>query len=115
MSQRQPHASYGKLRLPGDTPDEGRFERTRCCKRRAGATGAIRAGDGRDAATGSGANSNGLRIYLSAACTSSIEKASNLCMLQGLFNIGRLNCDCTQPDIPGVPIWECVGTAACKK
>jgi hypothetical protein len=51
----------------------------------------------------------------SAACTSSIEKASNLCMLHGLFNIGRLNCDCTQADDPGAPIWECVGTAACKK
>jgi hypothetical protein len=51
----------------------------------------------------------------SAACTSSIEKASNLCMLQGLFNIGRLNCDCTQADGPGTPIWECVATAACKK
>ena len=32
----------------------------------------------------------------SAACTSSIKKATNLCMLQGLFNIGRLNDDCTQ-------------------
>jgi hypothetical protein len=51
----------------------------------------------------------------SAACTSSMEKASNLCMLQGLFNIERLNCDCTQGDVPGAPIWECVGTAACKK
>lgn len=51
----------------------------------------------------------------SAACTSSIEKVSNLCMLQGLFDIGRLNCDCTQADVPGAPIWECIGTAACKK
>ena len=51
----------------------------------------------------------------SAACTSSIDKAFNLCMLQGLFNIGRLNCECTQGAIPRTPVWECVGTAACKK
>jgi hypothetical protein len=51
----------------------------------------------------------------SAACTSAIGKASNLCMLRSLFNIGRINCDCTQADVPGAPVWECVATAACKR
>jgi hypothetical protein len=51
----------------------------------------------------------------SEACSSSIGKAYNLCMLQGLFNIGRINCECTQADVTGVPKWECVATATCKK
>jgi hypothetical protein len=51
----------------------------------------------------------------SAACTSAIGRASNLCMLRSLFNIGRINCDCTQADVPGAPEWECVATATCKK
>lgn len=49
------------------------------------------------------------------ACSSSMDKAFNLCMLHGLFNVGHLNCDCTEQAIPGTPIWECVGTAECKK
>jgi putative N-acetylmannosamine-6-phosphate epimerase len=36
----------------------------------------------------------------SGACTSAIEKASNLCMIRSLFNIGRINCDCTKLKFP---------------
>src|SRR5262249_15263300 len=49
------------------------------------------------------------------ACNSSVDKAYNLCMIQGLFNIGRVNCECTQTESPGLPTWECVATARCKK
>jgi hypothetical protein len=49
------------------------------------------------------------------ACSSSIDKAFNLCMIQGFFNIGRVYCDCTQSNVRGAPAWECVGTAMCKK
>lgn len=49
------------------------------------------------------------------ACNSSVDKAYNLCMIEGYFNISSVKCDCTQRDIPGAPIWECVGTASCKK
>jgi hypothetical protein len=49
------------------------------------------------------------------ACNSSVDKAYNLCMIQGLFNIGRVNCECTQNESPGLPTWECVATARCKK
>jgi hypothetical protein len=49
------------------------------------------------------------------ACSSSVDKAYNLCMIQGLFNITRVTCDCTQSEVPGAPAWECTGTAACQK
>ena len=49
------------------------------------------------------------------ACNSSVDKAYNLCMIQGLFNIGRVNCECTQSEGGGLPTWECVATARCKK
>jgi hypothetical protein len=49
------------------------------------------------------------------ACNSSVDKAYNLCMIQGFFNIGRVNCECTQSETPGLPTWECVATARCKK
>jgi hypothetical protein len=49
------------------------------------------------------------------ACSSSIDKAYNLCMIGGFFNITSVNCDCTQRNIRGAPDWECVGTATCKK
>jgi hypothetical protein len=49
------------------------------------------------------------------ACSSSIDKAVNLCMIQSFFNIGHVYCDCTQSNVRGVPAWECVGTAMCKK
>jgi hypothetical protein len=51
----------------------------------------------------------------SAACSSSIAKAYNLCTIRGFFNITSVKCDCTQADVPGAPMWECVGTAVCKK
>jgi len=50
-----------------------------------------------------------------SACDLSIDKAFNLCMLRGLFNIGHTSCDCVQSGNPRTPIWECVGTVACQK
>jgi hypothetical protein len=49
------------------------------------------------------------------ACTSSIDKAYNLCMIQGFFNIKRVYCDCTQSGVRGAPAWECKGSAECQK
>ena len=49
------------------------------------------------------------------ACSSSVDKAYNLCMIQGFFNISRVTCDCTQSEVPGPPAWECTGVAACQK
>jgi hypothetical protein len=49
------------------------------------------------------------------ACSSSVDKAYNLCLIHGLFNISRVTCDCTQSEVPGAPQWECAGTAACQK
>jgi hypothetical protein len=49
------------------------------------------------------------------ACSSSVDKAFNLCTIQGFFNIGRVTCECTQSETPGLPTWECVATARCKK
>jgi hypothetical protein len=49
------------------------------------------------------------------ACSSSVDKAYNLCMIRGLFNITRVTCECTQTEVPGPSTWECVGTAACQK
>ena len=49
------------------------------------------------------------------ACSSSVDKAYNLCLIQGLFNVTHVTCDCTQNDVRGAPAWECTGTAACQK
>jgi hypothetical protein len=49
------------------------------------------------------------------ACSSSVDKAFNLCTIQGFVNIGRVTCECTQTETPGLPTWECVATARCKK
>jgi hypothetical protein len=49
------------------------------------------------------------------ACTSSSGKAYNLCTIQGWFNVTRINCECTQSAAYGLPTWECVATATCKK
>jgi hypothetical protein len=45
------------------------------------------------------------------ACHQSIEKVIDLCMIRGLNNIGRVNCDCVQDGRK----WTCTGTAACTK
>ena len=49
------------------------------------------------------------------AYQSAIDKAWNLCMVRGLYNIIRVNGDCAQSDAPAGHAWECVGTAACQK
>jgi hypothetical protein len=49
------------------------------------------------------------------ACTSSSGKAYNLCIIQGWFNVTRINCECTQSEAHGLPTWECVATVTCKK
>src|SRR5262249_50249869 len=49
------------------------------------------------------------------ACTSSSGKAYNLCTIQGWFNVTRINCECTQGEAHGLPTWECVASATCKK
>jgi hypothetical protein len=51
----------------------------------------------------------------SEACSSSTDKAFNLCMVRGFFTITSVYCDCTESKIRGTPAWECVGTATCKK
>ena len=45
------------------------------------------------------------------ACTQSIEKVINLCIMRGLNNIGRVHCDCVQDG----PKWTCTGVASCVK
>jgi hypothetical protein len=49
------------------------------------------------------------------ACSSSVDKAYNLCMINGMFNITRVTCDCIESGVRGAPTWECTGTAACQK
>jgi hypothetical protein len=49
------------------------------------------------------------------AYDSAINKAWNLCMLRGLYNIKHIRCDCAQNDTPTASAWECVGTAQCQK
>ena len=49
------------------------------------------------------------------ACTSSVGKAYNLCIIQSWVNVTRINCECTQSEAHGLPTWECVATATCKK
>jgi 4'-phosphopantetheinyl transferase EntD len=51
----------------------------------------------------------------SSACSASEGRAYNLCMVRGLFNITGVSCTCTQRGTAGAPIWECEGTATCKK
>src|SRR5262245_11903418 len=48
------------------------------------------------------------------ACSSSTGKAFNLCIIQGWFNVVRVNCECTQSEAPRSPMWECIATATCK-
>jgi hypothetical protein len=49
------------------------------------------------------------------AWQSAIDKAWNLCMIRGLYNITRVSGDCSQNDTPAALGWDCVGTAACQK
>jgi hypothetical protein len=49
------------------------------------------------------------------AWQSAIDKAWNLCMIRGLYNITRVSSDCAQNDTAAALAWECVGTAACQK
>jgi hypothetical protein len=51
----------------------------------------------------------------SSACSAAEGKAYNLCMVRGLFNIKGVTCTCSQTGAAGAPLWECVGTATCKK
>jgi hypothetical protein len=51
----------------------------------------------------------------SSACSASEGRAYNLCMVRGFFNITGVSCTCTQRGTAGAPIWECEGTATCKK
>jgi hypothetical protein len=51
----------------------------------------------------------------SSACSASQGKAYNLCMVRGFFNITGVTCSCNQTGSTGAPLWECVGTATCKK
>jgi hypothetical protein len=51
----------------------------------------------------------------SSACSASQGKAYNLCMVRGFFNITGVTCTCTQTASTGAALWECVGTATCKK
>jgi hypothetical protein len=46
-----------------------------------------------------------------SGCALSIEKVINLCMIRGLNNIGRVNCECVEDG----RTWTCTGTAACTK
>ena len=49
------------------------------------------------------------------ACSSSTDKAFNLCIIQGLNNVKRVTCECTESGPAAAPKWECVGTAICQK
>jgi hypothetical protein len=51
----------------------------------------------------------------SSACSASQGNAYNRCMARGFFNITGVSCTCTQKGSAGAPLWECVGTATCKK
>jgi hypothetical protein len=48
------------------------------------------------------------------ACERSIDKVINLCMFQGLNNIGRVDCECEE-DTGGGRKWTCTATAPCTK
>jgi hypothetical protein len=49
------------------------------------------------------------------ACSSSTNKAFNLCIIQGLNNVKRVTCECTESGPRAAPKWDCVGTAVCQK
>src|SRR5215475_9018497 len=49
------------------------------------------------------------------ACSSSTDKAFNLCIIRGLNSIKRVTCECTESGAPVSPKWEGVGTAVCQK
>jgi hypothetical protein len=48
-----------------------------------------------------------------SVCSAAEGKAYNLCIVRGFFNITGVRCTCSQGAV--APIWECVGTATCKK
>jgi len=66
---------------------------------------AVLAQEGQATTTTASANDRG------DACAQSIEKVINLCMMRGLNNIGRVNCDCVQDGRK----WTCTGAASCAK
>ena len=66
---------------------------------------AVLAQEGQATAATASANDRG------DACAQSIEKVINLCMIRGLNNIGRVNCNCVQDG----PKWTCTGAATCAK
>jgi hypothetical protein len=66
---------------------------------------AVLAQEGQATTTTASANDRG------DACAQSIEKVINLCMMRGLNNIGRVNCDCVQDGRK----WTCTGAANCAK
>jgi hypothetical protein len=49
------------------------------------------------------------------ACSSSMDKAFNLCLIRGFNNVKRVTCECTERGPTAAPTWECVGTATCQK
>jgi hypothetical protein len=49
------------------------------------------------------------------ACSAARGKAYNLCMVRSFFNITGVTCTCNQTGSAGAPLWECLGTATCKK
>lgn len=51
----------------------------------------------------------------SSACSAARGKAYNLCMVRNFFNIIGVTCTCTQRGSATAPMWECEGTATCKK
>jgi hypothetical protein len=51
----------------------------------------------------------------SSACSAAQGKAYNLCMVRNFFNIIGVTCTCTQRGSVTASIWECEGTATCKK
>jgi hypothetical protein len=50
-----------------------------------------------------------------SACSAARGKAYNLCMVHSFFNITGVTCTCSQTGSAGAPLWECLGTATCKK
>jgi hypothetical protein len=50
-----------------------------------------------------------------SACSAAQGKAYNLCMVRSFFNITGVTCTCSQTGSAAAPLWECIGTATCKK
>jgi len=50
-----------------------------------------------------------------SACSAAQGKAYNLCMVRNFFNIIGVTCACTQKGSATAPVWECEGSATCKK